>query len=75
MQKMCAPRSISFSPQAGQTSGRTIGVSPSSLSPTCPMISGITSFERRIHTRAPMATRLRWISPQLFSVALRTVTP
>ena len=41
MQKMCAPRSISFSPQAGQTSGRTIGVSPSSLSPTCPIISGI----------------------------------
>ena len=39
------------------------------------MISGMTSFERRIHTPAPIRTRFRWMSPQLFSVARRTVAP
>ena len=75
MQNRCAPRSTSGLPQAGQTVGFSTGVSPSPGSPTRPMISGITSLERRIHTGAPMATCLRWMSPQLFSVALRTVTP
>ena len=39
------------------------------------MISGITSLERRIHTFAPIFTRLRWMSCQLFSVARLTVAP
>ena len=75
IQKRWAPRSTKGAPQAGQWSGLTIGFSPGPGSPTRPMISGITSLLRRIHTGAPKATRFRWMSPQLFSVALRTVTP
>ena len=74
-QNRCAPRSTSAAPQLGQTSGFTTSRSSSPYSSTRPMISGITSLERRIHTRAPRRTRLRWMSCQLFSVAWRTVAP
>ena len=74
-QNRCAPRSSSAAPQAGQTSGLTMSRSPSLYSSTRPMISGMTSLERRIHTFAPSFTRLRWMSCQLFSVACRTVAP
>ena len=49
---------------AGQTVGGWISVSGASPSPsqTTPMISGMTSLERRTQTSLPMRTRLRQIS-------------
>ena len=64
-QNRCAPRAVTGPPQAGQTDGGTMslsGGSPSS-SQTTPMISGITSLERRTQTSLPMRTRLRQMSP------------
>ena len=42
---------------------------------TTPIISGITSFDLRTNTSAPILTPFLLISSMLFNVALLTVTP
>ena len=75
-QNRCAPRCVSGCPHAGQTCGGSISRCSAAPPPsTTPMISGMTSLERRIHTSAPMRTCFLRMSPTLLSVARCTVTP
>ena len=62
-QYRCAPFSTSAAPHTGHTVGFSMSRSPGSYSSTRPMISGITSFDRRSHTRAPTRTRFLKMSP------------